>query len=234
MKTKLKGKLKNNFLNNQNYILWKSEKRRLLSKFFAEYFIHSYNNILKYINKKLPNWLLIYLSIYSVIFIFIPLFKWFFKNPISSILFSSVIIFYTLFLFKDYKIFKWFHFKYSKNNYFLISKYSYIHLFFKYIFIVFVFFNILFFNTPLLFLLSLFISFIFLFLDFFKLIIFPIVIFLFILIYSYQYIYMIIFKGEKWYLFIKYTPLSNYFKRFNFDKKRAVENEYYEIKEKLF
>lgn len=68
MKTKTKSKYSENFLNNQNYILWKTEKKKLLSKFFVEKF---FKNILTFL--PLLNWIL-YSFIWIFIILSIPLF----------------------------------------------------------------------------------------------------------------------------------------------------------------
>jgi len=50
MKTKTLKKYSENFLNNQNYILGKTEKKKLLSKFFVEnIFLRRKEDILKII-----------------------------------------------------------------------------------------------------------------------------------------------------------------------------------------
>jgi hypothetical protein len=51
MQTKTKQKYSTNFLNNQNYILGKREKKKVLSKFFVERILKSIIKILTYFIK---------------------------------------------------------------------------------------------------------------------------------------------------------------------------------------
>ncbi len=66
--------MKNNFLNNQNYILWKTEKKKLLSKFFVENSIKNIFSILtkiyNIINEYLVKILIFSLFIFFIVVIF--------------------------------------------------------------------------------------------------------------------------------------------------------------------
>ena len=75
--------MKNNLLNNQNYILWKTEKKKLLSKFFVEKNIQTLYILLSWFYFLITN-----MFKYVLVIIFI-LFIWFiFFAPILSTLYN--------------------------------------------------------------------------------------------------------------------------------------------------
>ncbi len=91
---------KNNFLNNQNYILWKTEKKKLLSKFFIQKSIKKIYEILT---------LFYYYSV--VIFFILFWFFWVselikkngFSNSIILLFFMIIFFFWSQYLFKFWK-----------------------------------------------------------------------------------------------------------------------------------
>ena len=89
-----------NFLNNQNYILGRSEKKKLLSKFYSELFFIKINNFVWLIPKKI-NYNIFYLVFCIMTFFIIFLFKYLFEvTVIDDIdwLLLTLKIFFSIFI----------------------------------------------------------------------------------------------------------------------------------------
>lgn len=192
-----------NFLNNQNYILWKTEKKKLLSKFFVENLVKNVFMILGFFEHLIIDNIMLLFMIFFLLFLF---FIWIYVNSFVLIIFSIffLIMFYlgSINEIKDYKksffVFKSKQEKYIKDYFILNKNYN---IFFRLKII-----NILFF--PFLFIVLLYLS-------------------LFSLIYTF------VFRWIKWYNFIKNTLKQNLIEKFDSIEKVEAENRYYKVKLKV-
>jgi hypothetical protein len=85
-----------NFLNAQNYILWKTEKKKLLSKFFVENFLKKFYKVLSWFYFLISN-----IFITSIVWIFILMIFFIFYSffwEIIKILIEKNIIFFFIFI----------------------------------------------------------------------------------------------------------------------------------------
>ena len=238
--------LKKNFLNNQNYILWKTEKKKLLSKFFIEknikniYLFFSKINILfTEKNKNLASF-----SIVSFAFVYASIMSmytgWFF----ISILFIIVIIFIiNIFIINNLSI--------GKNELTVKNFYSYFFIkkwyTLSWIVILLVTFMFIILFLGIVINISSLILFVFLFLiliwvllffgvkfklnklKWFNLIIFPLVILYQLILSIFIFIYIFFIKWVNWYSFIKQKPNSWLLKKFKKIRKNSASNEFYKI-----
>lgn len=89
-----------NFLNNQNYILWKTEKKKLLSKFFVERILNKFlNKKISFLNSSIYIFfillfiILLYIFFYSLL---VSIMTFLFNFLLIGILLSWIIIIYLL------------------------------------------------------------------------------------------------------------------------------------------
>ena len=214
-----------NILNNQNYILWKNEREKILSKFFMEKYFYIYiPQALSFLHNLIHNSFLLFIMLFFLIIIllciyliFMSLFIVFNFLLILTNLFALVIFFillkktFGLMSIKRKKIkslndyFKWpaivnIDWKMKTSDFrqrVSINIYGIIHK-------LFIVFSVL--LMPLFFIFA---------------------VFLFI----YSLIFTFILKREMWYSFIKYSPESKFVKNFKMLKKKKAENKYFMIKE---
>ena len=231
-----------NILNNQNYILWKTEKKKLLSKFFVESFIKT---ILLFFVKKdsiFEKENKLYSNIWGVMFI-IYLFIFFYWLIVSNyiLLFS----FWILFLFLSYIIFSIIEVKketISFREYFFVKgKFSFWFIFLSFISIFFwwiFMFYIGLFNYVAFYYIILFFLLIFLYekwlskIKITNLLSFPFIILIVFLNIIYSLIKSFLFKWIKWYFFTKTKPITNILSKFKYLNKNYAENKYYKIEQK--
>ncbi len=251
--------LNNNLLNNQNYILGKSEKKKLLSRFFVDkllFFIYKilnnvkqnikYEKIILYffffpflfslllplfyksdINTKecitLVNFIFIFLIFVVLIFIYSIFSKFKHKKYISNKDVSLIRIFYS----KKYNIFSIIFFLslvlifiiiiHTRNECFLIKNTIFYYIFY------FVLFFILFFRKYTFFIFKI---------NIIQLIFLPLYLIIFSFFFIWNIIYIFILKWINWYNLIKIKPESNILKKFNIINKQSAENDTYKIKVK--
>ena len=214
--------MKRNFLNNQNYILWKTEKKKLLSKFFVEIIIKKYFKIIKKVDK----------FVNSIYFLFI-LFIWFiFLIYIKNILYLYNIVLLIIFsVFYFYNIWKYKRIK-TLINFIIPNNLNYIIIILKFIFFTFLIGWVIGFtyNIYLLVFFIIIIPIILSIINVFNisliLLFIPYICFYFL----YSIFYIIFLKWTKWYKFQKNKPKQNILKKFNKIKKYWAENEFYKIK----
>ena len=239
--------MKKNFLNNQNYILGKTEKKKILSKFFVELLYKKFReklikiNTLKIDEKNYKNSFLILLL---VVLLFI---LWLFYR--FTIYFSIPLVTY---LFIKYKLV--YNPKAKKHlnikNYFLYSKkyisdiQVYVYVFMNFIFIMYIWTK--YHNDDDLFAGAIVFSFllaIFL-LVFFNKILFRVkilnlLLFPFFIIYLFFYSIIITFnifilKWTNWYLFHRYRIKSKILEKFTKIEEKYGKNKYYRIEIKKY
>ncbi len=243
-----------NFRNNQNYVLWKAEKKKLLSKFFIE------KNILFLHN--LDNWLFSFFTItiiYSIfisIYIYLFLIKFvnnFIQDKYIFILLYIIILLLTYIiinLFLNYKKIK----KYNTlklENYFLnkkiplenflifyiitllfVTKYFFMNflewkIFILYFFIFSFIFVLLFYFLKKIKFLSTILK-----IKFIKILFLPIYL-SFSIIYSFfTFIYIFLINWTKWYKIIKKTFMRKLLTKFYIPNNNFAENNFYLISKK--
>ena len=234
-----------NLFNNQNYILWKTEKKKLLSKFFVEFHYNKILKILNYFYNIIFNWYLLFLvPIIIYYFLFSTL------KDIPSQIFYWVILWIFSLIFFIYFFFIWS--SSNKHNYksikeFLFKKWSNLNVVFilwfikvslYYFFImtylidflkmigaweVFTFFS---------FIISLFWWIFFMInINLLNLFLFPFLLIYIIFYWSINYI-KIFFKKNNMYRIIKHTFKVHLLKKFDKIDKKSAENKYYKIQQK--
>lgn len=249
MKTKIIKEENKNFLNNQNYILGKTEKKKLLSKFFIENFfrkiinVFSLSNSLFYNKKYIYKWndymwsnreinVFFIVLIYIILFVF-ALLSWDFKD-----IFYMFIVFSPIFLIALYIVIKKFHFivikKYS--DFFIVKWYS----FFNYVLIMIFFIYVLkylWINFGdfwwVIVIIWIFISaFLNNSINFFNILFIPFIILFLFLSFIFYSFYVFILRWIKWFKIIKYTSKSKILNKFKNIDQSYAENKYYKIAEK--
>ena len=256
MKVKTLKNYTKNLLNNQNYILWKAEKKKLLSKFFIEKNLKNIFNILNKFNNVIFSWKYFFL-LPGIVFIlsFIFLTNDALKNGfliiiwlITSILTIWMIYFINIVWFKNniswIKNFKDFFFKKGNNQ-----DVEFILWWIKFILWMILFFYfvlnlsaiwILFWITELTYFVFLFLFvFCIIFMVFFlsfnllnTIVFLLILLWYLMLVWIVSFIYTFLFKWDKWYIFIKYKPITQFLEKFKNIESKSAKNIYYEINEK--
>ena len=137
MKTRIKNKYSENFLNNQNYIIWTTEKKKLLSKFFVEknykITLNFINNVLTY----LESWYLFILI--WILYLYVSTLFWYFPTKyffyiLWSLLFIIIWFFTTWHYKRVNNVNRFRDFLYLKNfslfnfSLLLIIIFSFLHL----------------------------------------------------------------------------------------------------------
>ena len=243
-----------NLLNNQNYILWKTEKRKLLSKFFIEKYIKFYvyywvslfySIIVSFLKIIIVTFIMgfIFYNIYGIFMILTFSLSWILRVWFIFVLFY--------FLYEIFKLFIWWYFKPNIKNinnlkdffsppYMLKYNKKDTNIGFNlesffYIFVIFIL------TTSILYIPWIFISFpilvgtvafIFILL-FLKFNLFSLIIFIFfVLSIPFTFLYSFFIKSRKKYLFTKSKPNIKILKPFIKLKKNKAENKYYRIIEK--
>ena len=226
--------MKKNFLNSQNYILWRREKKKLLIQFFIEKSFAYIYRFLKSINSKVnPNYfaILIYLIHLSLSWYFI-MFLWFF---IIDFYFQALIWFIFLIIYffipKNYEginNLSDFLINFNTEKKLLYFKFL---LFFIIIIPISAFSNL---NINLFAILFMAIPWLLSVTNITNIIFLIIIILLFFpyigLVLLFSLIYVFLIKWIRWYNFKKYLPQNNIWIRFNNVEKNNAENKYYKIK----
>jgi len=240
-----------NFLNNQNYVLGKNEKKKILSKFFVEnnilFFLNLFNNIKIIFSKKINLWKKVFIVLYSFLAVFAYLI--FTNANIIFIFLSFFIPFPIIFILKYLELRNT---KYQKNlveissfkNLFTRRKHN---IFWTFIFMsiyisppLVIFFQLLVWNEMIslyvwiFFILSLIFKKSiknFLKLKFLFILFFPILIILEIFIWTYFYI-KFIFTWTKWFKITKFSYKKNLINKFLLLNKNYWENMFYKIEQK--
>lgn len=245
MRLKIRNnKLKNkeyNFLNNQNYILWKTEKKKLLSKFFVEKIFLFLINFLYYFTQVFifvlaptlillifsffifpsfnPYYFFVFCTLFFTIFIYIQLSKekFYTKIDLKKLFYSKnyfsliLVLFILIFLFI---------LPYWLNSWIYYSSFnSYLPYFWYY--------------YPLLIILFLYFSkytFKIFKINYALIIFFPFILLLSIFIYFLSFIYIFLLKWINWYKIIKKEPKAKFLEKFKKIEKNYAENKYYKIK----
>ncbi len=243
--------MKKNFLNAQNYILWKTEKKKLLSKFFVEKFLKIFYDFLAklsfYFNEYI--WIFILLFIYIIVNI-IP-FYIINDNDSLQVLFynwlmlTSFFLLYWLYYFKKICIIK----KYNKKQYKILNIKDYFftkenNIYFPIFFISIYIISFLdfFSENDLLRTWFSFLSILLWFLFYYKLkrfniakikflsiLFLPILLLIFPFIFLYSTIYVFLIKWIKWYKFLKYKPQTKFLEKFEKLEKNFAENKFYKV-----
>ena len=223
--------MNDNFFNNQSYILWKTEKKKLLWKFFVDRNFYVFLKVLNVLSKVVSS------KIFVTIFYFV--FMYFVRVSLSLNGLNAMTE-YIYFWFFFWCILFIFYFMHEKSKWikdikdFLISRLRWKRLFF---------FKFLPLLIITLLLLPKDISF---FLLVISIIIFPIFLsfinvinllslIVFILPYSilsslFSFIYVYVLKWIKWYNFIKIKPEKNILKKYDIIENDNAENDIYKIK----
>jgi len=244
--------MKNNFLNNQNYILWKTEKKNLLSNFFVYRSIKNmyvYFTKLEYffykISKKFFNWYQTLLFIVIICICSFLIYKWYLYILVFSFFISFFLFIYNVQVPKKYPTI-------NSIKRFIISDKRWT-VFFKVIWWVIWLFsgwtlyinimNLLEWKNPfnkyvLLALIWVWIIFLWKKFNFTKIKVLNCILFPFIFLYYSFFalissIYVFIIKWIKWYIFIKNKPQQNLSKKFSKIYKYEMENEFYKVRIKL-
>ncbi len=247
--------MNSNFLNAQNYILWKTEKKKLLSKFFVEKFLKIFYWILEKIsNNFIYIWIILFIIDFSlIIFIFFRLLKAKDSWLINILVF--LIIFWLFFVYKfiknyskikltkiNIKItnFSDFFTKNKSSNTYLEILYYLIFLF--NIFIIFpillaFLFEYLAFPKSIAFILMFSFPFlgvltIYSWVNLYSLLLFPFLSIIMFFIGIYSLIYTFIFKWINSYIFLKYKPQTKFFEKFKKLEKNLATNEFYLVEAK--
>ncbi len=224
-----------NFLNNQNYILGKTEKKKLLSKFFVENRIKQFYILLNLISDLIFNWKILFLiPIFAYITLLFFSDNFWLKIIFWIVSFIFMTIFFIYFFFKSkiknkhkiYNIKDFFLKKWKDFNVVFILwlvKYLFIFSFLSLIWKIWSW-GITFYIFFILFILSL----IFLIrINLLNLILFP-----FILIYMFFYGLLKYIIWNKNYLIYKKRFKIDYFSKFDYIDLEKAENNYYKITKK--
>ncbi len=233
-----------NLLNNQNYILWNIEKKKLLSKFFIEKNFRQALSILNLVSNVIFNWKSLFLA---PIVIYIYLYFHLIRIESMKVFFWIILwifslIFFITFWFQDKKINK--H-KISKIKDFFLKKWTNANAVFVLWFI-----KLLIFYPLLIFLLastirSVFIPdivkslifivvfiwglFILLRINLLNTLLFPFLVVIGLWIAMFSTVYIFIIKWISWYYIIKYYPWTKFLDKFKKFNKSYAESNYYRI-----
>lgn len=225
MKVKLREKKEINFFNNQNYILWKNEKNKLISKLFIEKFLYSYYpSSLNFFYNLINN-------LFSIIYLLVLYFFVFFILFLAYLLIIGSIYIMFFFIIPIFIFFLYYTIAKSKTFKIKNKKIKNIKEYFNSL--QFASYNDKIktngFREKINIHPQWLINILFIIINLF-LIPFYIITLLWIFIYSL--IYIFIFKWIKWYTFIKKIPKTRIIEKFKILEKNKAENKYIKIKEK--
>jgi len=232
-----------NFLNNQNYILGQTEKKKLLSKFFVDNFLLSLFIIINNIKNRI-DFVTLWLCIIPFTIIFPILVIYFNINPFIFSFLYLVWIFILSIIFSKEKYkekitniyFKKFFISDKVNLFTLLTLSSlilvwlivfssktlnYPSYYLYWLFLVIILW--IFFYKKVLLLLKI---------NIIQIIFIPFYIIFLLAKIIYSFIYVFIIKWIKWYSFIKNIPNTKFLNKFDELDKYSAENEYYKIKVK--
>ena len=262
MKTKVLHKQKKkidsdkNLLNNQNYILWKTEKKKLLSKFFVEknmkHVLNLFNMVSYFIKKFLFVIFLIFLLFIAIKTIDIIYIDGSISLLIVPIFLLAILIYFLSWnniskintigdYFINSEVYN------SDDNSYLSHKFIniftpplifgsifYFSLYFEFLILTLGYIFIWYFFTiiviPLI--LAYFFEKIMTWLNYINLLFFPLLLIYQIVYFVFSVIYTFLLKREKWFHFIKYKPITQFFNKFKNIKSKSAKNKYYKIVEK--
>ena len=208
-------------MNNQNYILGKTEKKKILNKFFVEKLINLFHNFIAKVNLIIKSkYFFIILYVFSVIILYLII-----QTVIGIILPSIAII--SLFYAMHTSIN--FNNPFSKSFFLSLNFSTYIFKVFMFMILFFILMFIVNLESGFLFIISIISIFILSILNYVNIILLLFLTPFFLIILIDLTIYFFIFKWTKWYKIIKFLPNTKILKKFNILEKKYAENSFYKI-----